>query len=499
MDKPNYLSKSDTIQEKIAKLKRDDRHYTKDMFLRLFQIVSRNNIINISLSFATPSCSEALRRLLVTMEATDEQNVAKALRGKLEALLDTYDLTIQEDTDDMRQLKNYLAKANENMRKELISFIKRKAKLGGSELKKLTKFLDELSVWQFDVHRRNDDIKISDDALYNYINFNKNFISLFSTVFPTMILNKKEASFTSHSYWKFAQSHNMELKTDVESYLEPLAKFFNNVAINNVALEIQNITRGILLLSEVTPVTTSTKIGEQELYNVFDKRTSTLLYEYYIMQIFTEYINLTTDPTMVSQMLKAPTKENTSLYSSDFLVEQQLQMAASEDIYLEGNVTKLQEDTARLLVTYLTIMMKTKKTIDLSYDKIDDLIFKLKEAEKYTFTDKLRDMDDEQREVENVLKIYKLGSWSLGLSKGIKEYDPENYEHEKEVSRRIAEIQNGLRRTGAIDEATELDLEDALEDMAAQDFIDADELRMADIGEDYDDGDPYGEEYGEEE
>ena len=279
-----------------------------------------------------------------------------------------------------------------------------------------------------------------------------------------MILNKKEASFTSHSYWKFAQSHNMELKTDVESYLEPLAKFFNNVAINNVALEIQNITRGILLLSEVTPVTTSTKIGEQELYNVFDKRTSTLLYEYYIMQIFTEYINLTTDPTMVSQMLKAPTKENTSLYSSDFLVEQQLQMAASEDIYLEGNVTKLQEDTARLLVTYLTIMMKSKKTIDLSYDKIDDLIFKLKEAEKYTFTDKLRDMDDDQREVENILKIYKLGSWSLGLSKGIKEYDPENYEHEKEVSRRIAEIQNGLRRTGAIDEATELDLEDALED-----------------------------------
>jgi hypothetical protein len=433
------------------------------------------------------------------MDATDEQNVAKALRGKLEALLDTYDLTIQEDTDDMRQLKNYLAKANENMRKELISFIKRKAKLGGSELKKLTNFLDELSVWQFDVHRRNDDIKISDDALYNYINFNKNFISLFSTVFPTMILNKKEASFTSHSYWKFAQSHNMELKTDVEGYLEPLEKFFNNVAINNVALEIQNITRGILLLSEVTPVTTSTKIGEQELYNVFDKRTSTLLYEYYIMQIFTEYINLTTDPTMVSQMLKAPTKENTSLYSSDFLVEQQLQMAASEDIYLEGNVTKLQEDTARLLVTYLTIMMKSKKTIDLSYDKIDDLIFKLKEAEKYTFTDKLRDMDDEQREVENVLKIYKLGSWSLGLSKGIKEYDPENYEHEKEVSRRIAEIQNGLRRTGAIDEATELDLEDALEDMAAQDFIDADELRMADIGEDYDDGDPYGEEYGEEE
>jgi uncharacterized protein YsxB (DUF464 family) len=199
---------------------------------------------------------------------------------------------------------------------------------------------------------------------------------------------------------------------------------------------------------------------------------------------------------MASQMLRTPNAENPSLYSSDFLVEQQLQIAESEDIYLEGNVDKLQEDTARLLTTYLTIMMQSKKSIDLSYDKVDDLIFKLKEAEKYTFTDRLRDLDDEQREVENVLKIYKLGMWSTGLSKGIKEYDPENYEHEKEVSRRIAEIQNGLRRNGAIDENMDLDFEDALDDMEAQDFIDADELQMGDIGEDYDDGDPFGEEYG---
>jgi hypothetical protein len=44
----------------------------------------------------------------------------------------------------------------------------------------------------------------------------------------------------------------------------------------------------------------------------------------------------------------------------------------------------------------------------------------------------------------------------------------------------------------------DLDFEDALDDMEAQDFIDADELQMGDIGEDYDDGDPYGEEYGDE-
>ena len=95
------------------------------------------------------------------------------------------------------------------------------------------------------------------------------------------------------------------------------------------------------------------------------------------------------------------------------------------------------------------------------------------------------------------MKIYKLGVWSTGLSKGIREYDPENYEHEKIVSQRIAEIQNGLKKNGAIDENMDLDLNDALEDMEAQNFEDADELQMGDIGEDFDNGDPYNEEYEE--
>jgi septum formation topological specificity factor MinE len=494
VDKPNYLSKTDSIQEKISKLKRDERHYTKEMFLRLFQIVSRHNIINISLSYTTPSCSELLRRLLVKMDDDDEQTVAKALRQKMDALLDTFDMSLKEDTEDMKHLKNYLAKSNDNMRKEIISFIKRKAKIGGSELKKLTTFLENISVWQVDINRRNDDIKISDDAMYNYINFNKNFITLFSTVFPTMILNKKEPSFTPHAYWNFAQSHVIELKDDVESYLVGLEKFFNNNAVGNVVLEVQEKCKGILLLAQVTPVLTNTKVADQELYNVFDKRTTTLLYEYYILQVFTEYINLTKDPVMASQMLKPIKTGDPSLYSSDFLVEQQLKFAETEDIFIEGNVDKLQEDTAKLLATYLTIMMRSKKSIDISYDKVDDIIFKLKEAEKYTFTDRLRDLDDEQREVENVLKIYKLGVWSTGLSKGIREYDPENYEHEKAVSQRIAEIQNGLRKNGAIDENMDLELNDALEDMEAENFADADELQMGDIGEDYDNGDPYNEE-----
>jgi len=495
VDKPDFLSKADTIQEKISKLKRDDRNYNKQNFLRLFQIVSRNNIIRISLSQSNQSCSDPLRKVLLKMDESDEPNVAKVLRQRLESLVETYDISIQDDTEDMRHLKNYLSKSNEQMRKELLNFIKRKSKISGSELKKITAFIDNLTVWQNDTVRRNDNNKISDDSMYNYINFYKNFISMFSLVFPTMILNKQNHSFNSHAYWKFALSHNTELKEDVEGYLKALEKFYGNTTIDNVSTEIQDKCKGILMLSQATPSITNTKIGDQVVYNVFDKRTSTLLFEYYILQIFTEYINLTKDPTVVSQILKPLKQMEPDLYGADFLVEQQLKFSETEELYMEGNVENLQENVAKLLLTYISIMMKSKKIIDVSYDKVEDIIFKLKEAEKYTFTDRLKDLDDDQRAVDNILKVYKLGVWSTGLTKGIKQYDPENYEHEKEVSKRIAEIQNKLKRNVNLDERNmENDLDDALDDLEAQDFVDTDELQLKDIGEDYDNGDPYGEE-----
>ena len=60
-------------------------------------------------------------------------------------------------------------------------------------------------------------------------------------------------------------------------------------------------------------------------------------------------------------------------------------------------LAKLQENVAKLLVTYVSIMMNSKAVINKSYEKIEDIIFKLKEAEKYTFTDRLKDMTKDLR------------------------------------------------------------------------------------------------------
>jgi hypothetical protein len=495
VDKPLYLKKMDSIQEKITKLKRDGRNYTKEQFLRLFQIVSRNNIINMSLNSKNIKCVDNLTTLLLRFDNENDENVPQVFIQKLDKLLDTYDVQIEEDTKDMRNLKDYLQTSIGKMQNELLEFIKIKAKVSSSELRNITKFIQNISVWSFDETPRNADIKISDDGLYNYVNFIKNYIELFVIIFPSMILNQRFQTIEPPKYWGLAKNHANEVKEMVSNFYKPIGKFYGNSSIKNILNEVMVKSRGIYLLSQNTPVLTNIKIGNKEMYNSFDKRITMLLYEYYLLSVLTDYIYLTKDPSMVTRILIDNDTDKSDLFSADFLIEQQLRFTESEQEFIEGDVMKLNQEVAKLITSYLSIMMRSKKTINLSYDDIQDKVFKLKEAEKYNFTDKLRDMTDDQRAVDTILKHHKLGPlYSLGMSKGIKEYDPEHFEHDKQIAENVAKIQNKLKKKGALGDDVDLDIDDAIEEMNVEREIDEDLAMDMNSIDDYDDGDPWGDE-----
>ena len=495
VDKPLYLKKMDSIQEKITKLKRDGRNYTKEQFLRLFQIVSRNNIINISLNTKNIQCVDNLTNLLLKFDNDNDENIPQVFSRKLDKLLDTYDVKIEEDTKEMRNLKDYLQTSIGKMKNELLEFIKIKAKVSSTELKNITKFIQNISVWSFNETPRNVDIKISDDGLYNYINFIKNYIELFVIIFPSMILNQRFQTIEPPKYWGLAKNHANEVKEMVSNFYKPIEKFYGNSSIKNILNEVMVKSRGIYLLSQNTPVLTNIQIGNKEIYNSFDKRITMLLYEYYFFSVLTDYIYLTKDPSMITRILVDNDADKSDLYSADFLIEQQLKFTESEQEFIEGDVMKLNQEVAKLITSYLTIMMRSKKTINLSYYDIQDKVFKLKEAEKYDFTDKLRDMTDDQRAVDTILKHHKLGPlYSLGMSKGIKEYDPEHFEHDKQIAENVAKIQNKLKKKGALGDDVDLDIDDAIEEMNLEKDINEDLAMDMNSTDDYDDGDPWGDE-----
>ena len=219
-------------------------------------------------------------------------------------------------------------------------------------------------------------------------------------------------------------------------------------------------------------------------YSVLDKRIITLLLEYYLLNIFSTYVSLTDNTFMLKRVVP------------DIDPDEDLDPNELPESMIKGNINTLKSNVAKLLVAYIKIISDTKDTINVSYDEIMDKVFKLKEKEKDTFTDRLQALNDDERAVDTILKINKLGVWNKGLTKGLKEYDPENYDQEREIMTKIAEIEKQVRRENANVDDNNLDIymEDYIEQMETDAEIDRENNDMSFMNDDYLDGDYYGDE-----
>jgi hypothetical protein len=367
------------------------------------------------------------------------------------------------------------------MRGDLKQFISRKSKITSPQLKKINKFIDELSVWQFDINPRNENI-ITDNALYNYTNYFKTFIKMTSITFPSMILNKKSQSMVAHKYWGLSNDDTSKIEQFVNDYNLHLIPYYENKDIQNILDTIQNECKYIVALSNETPIISSIKVGDKETYSAFDKKITTLLYEYYLLQVFTQYISLTKDPNIISRIMKA--EHNTNY---DFLIQEQLHFSENEQEFIVNDINSLQTSVCDLLVTFINIMIDTKNIIDISYDKIMDRVFRLKEREKDAFTDRLRpeNMSEESLEVEKILKAHKIGVWRVDPRK----YNDDDKNPEKILMLKIAQLEQQNREQN--NNADESD------DEHNQEENDNEQFNM-NKNEDYMDGDPFADEYADE-
>ena len=182
---------------------------------------------------------------------------------------------------------------------------------------------------------------------------------------------------------------------------------------------------------------------------------------------------------------------------SDFIIERELQFAETlteyEEDFIQGSIMSLKKDVASLLVAFINIMMDTKETINVSYENIQSKVFKSKEAEKYNVTDEFKKIDEEAREIENILKNNKLGLWNKGLKKGLKQYVKDDFEDVKYEAEKVDATRKKMGQN-----TSDNDVYDVIE----EDFNEADinDLVALEEGEDFEqeyeyndiDGDSYG-------
>ena len=506
-DKPEttLINPNDSIERIIQKLKDDGRNYKNEQFLRLLQVIGKNNIININLN--SPEISE-ITKLSKTLESIDDENdevVEKSLRELINDALDTFDIASENYTKEVKNLNNFLIKNIESMKEEIIDFVKKNSgsNVTNSSIKKMTKTIENLSKWIADDSSRNENNKISDDKLYNIVNFYKNFVDNFVKIFPNIILN--EVNYDNvhiPNYFGFSSNHSNKLKKYVGGYYEKLTSFYGNPTLLNILITIQKTSNNLVRLSNVTPKFTSINVGETKIKPVFDERTSRFLYEYYLLRVLINYIELADEQEMVVTEVR---KENeiTDIFAVEYLEERETRVDLSmtsrnqNDItLLTGNKKELRQKTVELLIAFIDILHNQKDIIDISYEEIQDMVFKLREKEKDMVTDRLKNMTDELRDADTILKINKLGKYSVGMQKGLTMYDKDYYEKEGDLRDEMLKAEKLIRKTNtdANDDNIDILLDEFMEQQNVDNQIFEEDNDMNDITEDYTDGNYHGEE-----
>jgi hypothetical protein len=436
----------------------------------------------------------------------DDRLIPKALVQNMEKVINSsFDIDLMEDTSEVRSLKNYLLKTNSSMKSQVSEFINSYSSISTKEKRTINKFLDNFTNWSSQHDRR---MSISDDEVYNCINFVKTYIHNFVKIFPNIILNKVGYSDVElPEYLGLSSRHRLDIASFIKKYYNSLVKFYDDNNISNILENIKQSCENILYLVNDTPCYSIISYNGIDNYSIFDKTMCFLLFENYFLQVITFYINLTDDGKMMNNTNNMETEaENDELDTIENMEDDEnkrflIGAKNKSDYYLNtGNVRELKGKIADLISTFLNIMNENKEIVDIDYDKIMDNIFKLKEKEKNKVTDRLKALTNDERRVENVLKNNKLGVWGKGLQKGLTEYDKKVYDEEiQDIEDFRMIITNNINEEYDDDELNENplqirteirteNLEDDEYEMRVSAEIDEDVYDMSNMDEDYRDG-----------
>jgi len=495
------VSANDSLSEIIRKLKSDGIEYSNETFLRLLQIVARNNIVDIDI--ASP-CISSITRILGVLESI-KGNVPKDFIGKMNDALETFSIASDDITSETEKLNNYLITQNDVMRKQISDFIikNKSPDMDRKSINKVTTFLDTITSWSGDNSKRNEDKIISNDKMYNVVNYFKMFIDNFVDVFPSIILNKVNYSnINVPTYWKLSAFHNKDIKNIVKQYYEKLKIFYDVPALYNILKKISAKSRDIVLLSKATPCFTTINYKGQEFVPVFDERTSKYLFEYYFLSVLSNYTELTNESDMIVTSIQQQYVVE-DIFSVESVEESVTRVDinidprnVSDNIILTGNKKQLKQKVAHVLVTFLNIMNTHKETVDLSYEDVLDRVFKLKEREKDNITDRLKGLTEEERDADTILKINKLGVWNKGLQKGLTSYVGDTYDDERDLRDKFDALEKKLMKSNkdVNDENRDILMEELVEQEDNDRDIEDEAYNIGGYNDDYGDGNYDGDE-----
>lgn len=423
-----------TLVDKIEFLKRNRINYKPEDLHQLMRIIKENNLVVIKENPVVLQVNVIID-LLDGLDTKSSTVIEEPLRNHLRKVMESYNpqKMVIETRTELKNLKDYLVKSNENMYYEIINFLDKNGNLNNPDYNKIQDFF--INIAKTDLNNK--------DNLYRTTNFIRNSIYFMSKVFPTMILNGTTFE-NLPKHWNFSEIHYDELHKGLLEFWQKIKSFHKNTILSKLLSDLQYRLTDIFILIRELPIYSSINKNEHTFYSLFDDETIQFMHTYLWYSTIYEYINAANNPELLrTEILER--RRNTRIMNSEnsdlSLRNQGLDDITDDDTFEQdtnmqemeinaGNKEELKSNVALLILAFVNIEQDNKKFV-LSYKEISKKIRRSRKQEKDKITKYLGEMDEDERKIEDQFKNFKMGRWNVGMQKGLVRYDKETFDREQ--------------------------------------------------------------------
>ena len=275
--KPQDWNSADIIDDKIRKLKRDSNIFDDKSLARLLKAVNGHKMVDAN--YKTLATERPLwhtrpfqrfQDAILYLNECDKQEgehehgeehrseldqciIPRELRQLILAILDSGSKYVQEDTEEMRDLKNYLQTKNREMRAEVVGFIQQNAKQTKSKFREIERIID--TILDFEINKSSTVLmSATDETRAKSIQFMKNTLTRLIDVIPNVIHHGIDFDDTNiPKHWGFSPTHMKDIKGIISSHYTSLKTFYNDHVIKEVLRHSEHHVRDLKVMLENTP------------------------------------------------------------------------------------------------------------------------------------------------------------------------------------------------------------------------------------------------------
>ena len=302
---PQDWSPNDIIEDKIRKLKRDSNIFDTSSLARLLRIVNGHTMTDAKYAIASKTrpmepvpfqkFEDAIQHLErkhsaaasasanadptsidLTVSATegsasplDQCIIPAELRTLLLALIHSSSPAyVQEDTEEMRDLKNYLETANKEMKASVLGFLQQNSKQTKSKFREIERIMDTLM--RFEINKSSTVLmSATDETTAKSIQFMRNTLTRLIDVLPAIIHNAVDFDDTNiPKHWGFSTNHMKDVRTIISSHYTSLKTFYNDHVIKEVIRHAEHHVRDLKVMMENTPFMAEVFFDEEKDANI---------------------------------------------------------------------------------------------------------------------------------------------------------------------------------------------------------------------------------------